>query len=208
MEINIAGVVYEEVVSKQPGWCTECCAYGKENLELCESLSNSIGADCCESPSNWKVWKIKEVKEPIKSKEKETIMQKKEIDKSKKYKTVRGVPVELVYDNYREGMEYLWVSFPEDENKFVFATNKYGENSMSGVYNLVEFNPLEELSKMPVDTLVKVTQKSTGESYFRYLHYVSPSLTGVYLFDVGATSRTTSFSGVWLEKTFTFEIIE
>lgn len=135
-------------------------------------------------------------------------MQKKEIDKSKKYKTVRGVSVELVYDNYRDGMEYLWVSLPEDEDKFVFSTNKYGENSISGVYNLVEFNPLEELSKMPVDTLVKATSKNAGISSLRYMSHVSPDNEGVILFKEGRTSRTQEGTCLYYSDYYSFEIIE
>lgn len=107
-------------------------------------------------------------------------------------------------------MKYLWVASPVDNKtqKFVFATNKYGEVHSMPYLNLVEFNPLEELSKMPVDTLVKVTQKSTGTSLFRYLDYVTNGLTGVYLFYDGATSRTTSSSCLYAGTHYTFEIIE
>lgn len=199
MEVEVNEVVYES--QQETTFCDGCVADG--NLALCKAINNKV--DC---NSKALIWTKKEVKESIKPKEKENTMQKKEIDKSKTYKTVRGVPVELVYDSYRDGMEYLWVSFPEDEDKFVFSTNKYGENSMTGVYNLVEFNPLEELSKLPVDTLVKVTQKSTGLEYFRYLHSVSPGMSEAFLFDEGATSRTTTRKTVYPSKFWTFEIIQ
>lgn len=194
MEVEVNGVVYES--SGVRNMCEGCIAY--ENTDLCADITGKVSCSGI-------IWIEKE---PVNTKEKEAIMQKKEIDKSKKYTTVRGIPVELVYDNYREGMEYLWVSFPEDEDKFVFSTNKYGENSMSGVYNLVEFNPLEELSKLPVDTLVKITQKPTGESYFRYLHSVSSDGSVVLLFDGGATSRTTTWKSVYPSKFWNFEIIK
>lgn len=203
MEVEVNGVVYEARDDIERDRCTGCVAEDAEYL--CYLISDKTPCYRQGGLFEGVIW-IK--KEPIKPKEKESTMQKKEIDKSKKYKTVRGIPVELVYDNYRDGMEYLWVSFPEDEDKFVFSTNKYGENSMSGVYNLVEFNPLEELSKLPVDTLVEITQKSTGESYFRYLHSVSSAMSYAFLFDEGATSRTTTNKSVYQSKFWNFEIIK
>lgn len=135
-------------------------------------------------------------------------MQKKEIDKNKKYKTVKGVDVELVHDNYRIGWEYLWVATPSDGEKFVFSTNKYGEHHLSQLYNLVEFKPLEELSKMPVDTLVRALHISTGNIFKRYLKEVSYENKGVYLFDDGATSRTTSKVSLYSLVHYSFEIVE
>ena len=135
-------------------------------------------------------------------------MQKKEIDKSKKYKTVKGVDVELVHENYRAGCEYLWVATPSDGEKFVFSTNKYGEHHLSQLYNLVEFNPLEELSKMPVDTLVRVSHISNQNIVKLYLKKVSSDNKGVYLFDAGATSRTTVKSSLYSLSHYSFEIVE
>lgn len=136
-------------------------------------------------------------------------MQKKEIDKSKKYKTVKGVDVELVHENYRNGWEYLWVATPSDGEKLVFSTNKYGEHQISQLYNLVEFNPLEELSKMPVDTLVKVISKNgTYGDIVRYLSHVSPDNEGVFLFKDGKTSRTQDGTCLFGSEYYSFEIVE
>ena len=200
MEVKVNGVVYESQ-PEQDDLCAGCDAFSDE--KLCLSISENVS---CRNV----IWVEKESVNNFK--EKESIMQKKEIDKSKKYKTVKGIDVELVYDNYREGMEYLWVSLPKDEDKFVFATNKYGVNSMTGVYkgvyNLVEFNPLEELSNTPVDTLVKITEKSNGDTELHYLSSVDLENNGVHLFLGGCTSRTTTDIFFYSEEDYTFEIIK
>jgi hypothetical protein len=109
--------------------------------------------------------------------------------------------------DYNPGNELVWVVTVSNSDKVVVCTNKYGE--VSGVVGtfIVEVNPLEELSKMPVDTLVKVTKKSTGEEFFRYLYFACPTRNLVYLFDNGATSLTTSNADVYREECYTFEVM-
>lgn len=91
MEVNIEGVMYEEVKNSEIIGCLGCVAY--DDHDLCGTFNHFPDADCNSVALNWKVWKIKEVKESIKPKEKEVTMQKKEIDKSKKYKTTNGIDV-------------------------------------------------------------------------------------------------------------------